>query len=358
MFPPTSDILLPSPPESLTLIKVNIVEQINYIKHRPAGAIEPNPFEILGEELFSALSLYWSTAFRILRGSGINLLDPIPEYFSLQNNFFSVLFLYTYHKADIPKQNRILYGAVNQCLRGMVTGCDNILDNEYKKTLETDLPLGGTRFRSVLLFEILSNHCQTNGVTSEQVLAASAASLRALTRSGAQEATEEVGVVKRLRPEEVLRDVHHCKTGVLFQSPWAVPVVIEEVDEKSVSSLKEALYRIGMGCQIMDDMVDVPKDFQQGRHNYVISLIYHDQDPEEWSRLETRLTSDLGQEENGELLFEFSRARLTAVKAALSFLELGTKALFGERHQYLVEPTILFLSKRIGADRFISDLGR
>ena len=345
---------------------MNIVEQINYLKHRSTGAVEPNPFEILGEELFSALSLYWSTALRILRGSGINLLDPIPEYFSLQNNFFSVLFLYTYHKANIPKQNRILYGAVNQCLRGMVTGCDNILDNEYKKTLETDLPLGGTRFRSILdimvsdrvLFEILSRHCQTNGVTSEQVLTASAASLRALTRSGAQEATEEGGVVKRLRPEEVLRDVHHYKTGVLFQSPWAVPVIIEEVDERSVSSLKEALYRIGMGCQIMDDMVDVPKDFQQGRHNYVISLIYHDQDPEEWTRLETRLTSDLGQEENGELLFEFSRARLTAVKAALSFLESGTKALFGERHQYLVEPTISFLSKRIGADRFISDLGR
>lgn len=108
----------------------------------------------------------------------------------------------------------------------------------------------------------------------------------------------------------------------------------------------------------MDDMVDLPKDFQQGRHSYVISLIYHDQDPEEWTRLETRLTSDLGQEESGDLLFEFGRARRTAVKAARNFLELGTEALFGERHQYLVKPTISLLSKRIGADRFMSDLGR
>lgn len=344
---------------------MNILEQINYIKHQVVGAIEPNPFEILEEELSSALSLYWSTALRILRGSGINLLDPIPEYFSLENNFFSALFLYTYHKANIPKQRRVLYAAVNQCLRGMVTGCDNILDDEYKKTLDTDLPLTGTRFRSILdimvsdrvLFEILSRHCQTEGVTPERALTASAASLQALTRSGAQEATEEGGVVKRLRPDEVLHDVHHYKTGVLFQSPWAVPAVIEKVDEKIVSSVKEALYRIGMGCQIMDDMVDLPKDFQQGRHSYVISLIYHDQDPEEWTRLETRLTSDLGQEESGDLLFEFGRARRTAVKAARNFLELGTEALFGERHQYLVKPTISFLSKRIGADRFMSDLG-
>jgi hypothetical protein len=34
----------------------------------------------------------------------------------------------------------MVYVAVNQCLRGMVTGCDNLLDDAIKPTLNTDLP--------------------------------------------------------------------------------------------------------------------------------------------------------------------------------------------------------------------------
>ena len=68
---------------------------IDIIKPSADGTREPNPFEVLREELVSALSLYWSTASRILGGSGIRLLDPGPEFFSLENNFFSALFLYS-----------------------------------------------------------------------------------------------------------------------------------------------------------------------------------------------------------------------------------------------------------------------
>ena len=174
------------------------------------------PFIGLKQELIEALSLYWTTATQILKGSGINVLDPVPEYFSIKKNFFSSLFLYSYFRAGIPKTRRVLYAAINQCLRGMVTGCDNILDGEYKKTLETDLPERGTRFRSVIdimvsdrvLFSILYKSCQDNVLSPDQVLAASSESLRALAGSGAQEAAEEGGVMERLAPEKILGSVH------------------------------------------------------------------------------------------------------------------------------------------------------
>lgn len=333
------------------------------IRLQADGAEQENPLGTIEQELASALSLYWSTAARILEGSGVTLLDPAPGFFSLENNFFSALFLYSYRRADIPSPRRILYATVNQCLRGMVTGCDNILDDEYKKTLETDLPSGGTRFRSILdimvsdrvLFEILLSSCQTHGLTHDRVLAASRASLAALTKSGAQEASEETGIERRLKPEKVLNSVHHYKTGLLFQSPWAVPAAMESLDQETTASLLDALYRIGMGCQILDDMVDLARDLQEHRHNYVASLIFHDPDPSERSRLEARLASGLGTEEGADLLFEFSCARLAASKRARDLLESGAGLLFGAQHHFLVEPTISFLAKRIRADRFLSN---
>lgn len=345
---------------------MNIVEQVRNIKHHSSNVSESDPFTMLEEELSSALSLYWSTADRILRGSGVNLLDSPDDFFALERNFFSAIFLYSYHRASIPRPRRIFYAAVNQCLRGMVTGCDNILDDEYKKTLETDLPVQGIRFRSVLdimvsdrvLFEIILESCRSNDLTFEQAAAISSASLRALAKSGAQEASEERGVDNILEPAEVLRSVHHYKTGILFQCPWAVPSVLEGRESKIVSHLLNALYRIGMGCQIMDDMVDLLADAKNKRHNYVRSLIYHDSDKSERAWLEALLESNLRPKEKPIVLFEFPRAKKAATRTARNFLENGLSALLADRHQFMVEPTILFLSKRIGTDRFMSDCER
>lgn len=340
---------------------MEIIELRKNTEHHSKDVWETDPFAMLQDELTSALSMYWSTAAHILKGSGVNLLEPPHDLFSLSKNFFSALFLYSYHRARIPRRRRILYGAINQCLRGMVTGCDNVLDDEYKKTLETDLPAQGTRFRSIIdimvsdrvLFEILLMSREKNHLTYEQVISSSAASLRALAKSGAQESSEEGGISMILKPEEILRSVHHYKTGILFQCPWAVPSVIEESEREDVSLLLEALYRIGIGCQIMDDMVDLSRDAQERRHNYVISLIYHDADCQEQTWLEALPVSNLSSEKKSALLLEFPRARAAATKAALGYLEKGLGALFAAPHQFLVEPSIMFISKRIGVDHLL-----
>lgn len=140
-----------------------------------------DPLALLETELGRGLQLYWQSAGKILRDSPVQLIEPDRATLSLQRNFFSALFMYSYFRAGIAKDRRILYAAVNQCLRGMVTGCDNILDDEYKKTLETDLPQQAQRFRSVLdimvsdriLTEILLEYCLANDQPLNKLVQAS-----------------------------------------------------------------------------------------------------------------------------------------------------------------------------------------
>ena len=344
---------------------IDIIEHIKAIPQQNHKHLQKvDPLAELEGELFVALTLYWSKAADILKGSGINLLYPADDFFSLEKNFFSALFLYSYHRANISKQRRIFYSAINQCIRGLVTGCDNILDDEYKKNLETDLPGQGVRFRSVLdilvsdrvLFDILIEGYQNDEYNIQRVLKASIASLHALIPSGAQEASEEGGVHNILQPDQVLQLIHHYKTGLLFQCPWAVPCIMESFEKETVAVLLDALYQIGMGCQIMDDMVDLSMDMRKRHHNYVVSLIYYGLDSDDWNRLKSLITSNAKPERNRNLLFDFPYARKVAVRSARKFLLKGLKTLFDHNNQHLVEPAISFLSRRIGADLMMSDI--
>lgn len=67
-----------------------------------------------------------------------------------QKNFFSILFLATYKAIGISPERRHFYGMLNHCLRGIVTGADNILDNEYKELLPLSFPEPAIRFKSVM----------------------------------------------------------------------------------------------------------------------------------------------------------------------------------------------------------------
>ena len=120
---------------------------VSLIQDAAPGGVGAGPsvhelWGLLEAELRAGLAVYWDTAGQVLQGSGIRLAPPGEEDFSLKRNFFSTLFLYAYWRVALPPPRRTLYVAVNQCLRGMVTGCDNLLDDEYKATLETDLPPG------------------------------------------------------------------------------------------------------------------------------------------------------------------------------------------------------------------------
>lgn len=315
--------------------------------------------DALEEELREGLSEYWEAANLVLDQSRINLFEPGEEYWGLESNLFSALFLYSYMRTGIPRPRRILYVAANQCLRGMVTGCDNILDEEYKQTLATDLPEEAHRFRSVLdimvsdrvLFALLLQRLQSGDVTLNHVLLAGHTSLRCLTDSGAQEASEEKGSRQDLRPEEVLEQVHRLKTGLLFQAPWALPDLLENGSLRQVGDMKQGLFDIGMGCQILDDMNDLASDLCKNRQNYVLALIRHRSDRKERLRLDEMSSPGLDQQHSG-LVFRFPRAGKTAFQRAMHFLNNGCDLLFAPEHQTMKHTARAMILKRIGADRF------
>ena len=307
---------------------------------------------ILETELRAGLEQFWLSAATILKGSSIALKPPSNETFALSRNFFSTLFLYSYFRAGIPSDRRILYVAVNQCLRGMVTGCDNILDDEYKPTLETDLPEQAHRFRSILdimvadriLFDLLTSYCRMHQLPGEIPIKGSRVSLQALTQSGTQEASEEGGVDDRLPPDIILNKVHHYKTGVLFQSTWAIPSLFENQSDLA-STVQQALYQIGIGCQLLDDMVDLFTDMRDKRHNFVASSIVHGESDSLQEDFHARLLRDESPWQFYTAWPDFAERMQTLAKKKK---KKGLQNLFLEKHQELVVPAARFIAQRIG----------
>lgn len=318
-------------------------------------------FNDLFAELHDALSLYWTTAADVLQGGGIALLDPPEGYFSLENNFFSAIFLYSYYPLGIPRSRRVLYAAINQCFRGMVTGCDNILDDEYKRTLETDLPAKAWRFRSVLdimvsehvMFNLLTSALRRGEFPEDRLLPAVDSALRALTKSGAQEAGEEGGTGEALLPETILNKIHHFKTGILFQSPWAVPAALETMNESKTRPVMEGLYQIGMGCQIMDDLVDLHRDVLQKRHNYVASLIFHHQGRNAWTILRDMEPATDTTETVQNLIRQFPEPLGIAANRCREYLNSGINTLLGNPPSELAQAVVTILARRIGAEAYL-----
>ncbi len=322
----------------------------------PADQMAASPsLRPLMDELRAGLARFRDVAGDILEACGVTLL-PGGGDASLTGNFFSLLFLYSYRRAGIPAPRRRLYAATLQCLRGMVTGCDNLLDDEYKPTLETDLPQGGHRFRSVVdimvsdraLFRLLLDAAHHQELAVQLVPAAAAASMRTMTRSGIQEAEEETGITEILAPQTLLETIHHYKTGILFQCPWDIPRMVENVPRVILHPLLQGLYDIGMGCQILDDIVDLGRDIRNRRHNYVVSLVHFGNDAQAARRLARLVHCGAADAASGPAAALFPAAVDQTRASARTLLRRGLEALFAPADHGLVTPGIHFLEQRIG----------
>ncbi|MCE5280422.1 MAG: hypothetical protein ABFD92_19515 [Planctomycetaceae bacterium] len=202
---------------------------------------------------------------------------PGGTLFALERNVFSTLFLVV--TASLVGRSRFLplYAMVNQCMRAWVTACDNLLDDEYKEIFPFRLAGRGQRMRSVLtilladriLWEYIDRQYRDDGVLE----AAGRLSLEALAPSAAQECEEETRPVEILPSRRLLDEVHHRKTGLLFMSPLALPCRLEPPDERRARAAGRAVHDFGMGCQCLDDIVDLPADAAAGRHNLLVSLM-------------------------------------------------------------------------------------
>ena len=208
-----------------------------------------------------------------------------PELFSARRNIFSTLFHSAYILLDIPLERRLVYGKINYLFRVWVTAADNLLDQEDKMTVKILMPGDSRVMRQVVsimaadrvLTHIVRDAFLKGGFTPEDGRTLIDGTLEVLLPSAAEEAAEEKGIVQRPKPEYVLKTIHRLKTQLLFQVPLLGPERVEKkVDAKKLALYREGLGKFGLGCQILDDIRDIGRDHAQRRHNYILSLMMHE----------------------------------------------------------------------------------
>lgn len=217
---------------------------------------------------------------------------------SAKKNFFSILFLSVYRAVGIPKERRVFYGMLNHCIRGVVTGADNILDSEYKEMLPLKLPASGVTFKSimhVLLFQMMMDSvleiAQDDGIIERETKAnISAAILAALMPIGEREAEEEGASVDFLPPDVLLSTVHMFRGGNLLRLAFVAPLLVEKGGElERIGFADKGVYRIGMALQVLDDLTDFYDDLKDGRRNYLASALMFEAPEQERLSLEAFL---------------------------------------------------------------------
>ena len=225
----------------------------------------------------------------------VRLGDIPPALYTARKNIFSTLFYSTYLALGIPLPRRMLYGKLNHLFRIWVTSADNLLDGEDKCVLPLVMPGRSHVMREVVaimaadrvLWRVLNEAVAEQALTARQADALANESLRCLLPSAGQEASEEGGIGARPAPAYLLDTIHVLKTGLLFNIPFlGVDVVEKEVDVGRVSRMKQALLMFGGGCQILDDVRDMSRDFVERRHNYVLSVLAQEQPSllDSWAR--------------------------------------------------------------------------
>jgi hypothetical protein len=218
------------------------------------------------------------------RAYRVTLGAPPASMHEWRRNLFSTLFHSVYLLLEVEPELRVLFSRINHLFRIWVTSADNLLDGEDKATLPLRMPTGSRVMRQVVavmaadraLAQML-NEAVCGGVLSPgesaQLLERT---LGVLLPSAAQEASEEGGVVRRPRPAAVLRTIHRLKTGLLFNVPFVgLEVAPRGVAPGRLRALRAAMNEFGIGCQILDDIRDVGGDLAQGRHNYLLSVLWH-----------------------------------------------------------------------------------
>ena len=277
-----------------------------------------------------------------------------------RRHFFSSLFLAVYRSSGVAAERRLFYGGLNHAIRGIVTGTDNLLDDEYKEMLPLAFPERATRFKSVmhvLLFDRILFHLLDEASASGLVSDAEARQVghevfAAMVPIGAEEAAEEGGIAGILTPAEILASVHMYKGGNLLRLAFVAPLLVErgEVRER-LAMADRGIFSIGLALQVIDDLTDFHDDLRDHRHNYLAATIRHEGTLEERARLAALLGGGDRATVPVEQVFaaSASRAMVRAIGEALDgFEHLHEAGFWLDRPQALKMIRYLFNLRGVG----------
>lgn len=277
----------------------------------------------------------------------------------LQRNFFSSLFLSLYEAIGIPAERRLFYGSLNHCIRGLVTGTDNLLDNEYKELLPFQFPEKAIRFKSVMhilcfdrIIETLVRQAADRKMIGvEDIGRLHQEIFHAMVPIGAEEALEEGGVAEILTPEDILKSVHMYKGGKLLCLAFVAPLAFEKKNRDLLRMADAGIYKIGMALQVIDDITDLHEDVEAAHHNYLVSAVHHEGSPSERKILARIQNGTSGDREPVEKVFQQTLTLVMARaigEAAEGFADLAKAGYWFHQKQSLRIVRFLFQIRGVG----------
>jgi len=284
-------------------------------------------------------------------------LQPNPLRYA-QRNIFSILFLAIYKAIGIPVERRLLYGVINHAIRGIVTGTDNLLDDEYKEMLPLRFPERATRFKSVMhillfdrfLFSVMDDAVQQQMLAAEQRQLVQQKIFQAMVPIGEEEATEEGGVHEILSPQEILESIHVHKGGNLLRLAFVAPRLVEQELFIPLEEADLGIYRIGLALQVIDDLTDFYEDIADRRHNYLVSSIRFEGTAAEQQQLQALFDGEIEKNPVEDLYQESVRRVMhRAIGEALAgFSQLETSGFWLGRKDALRLIRYLFRLRGVG----------
>lgn len=201
---------------------------------------------------------------------------PLAQYW--QRNFFSILFLSIFDALGMPARKRRTYGLILHAVRGIVTAADNILDNECKGAVRLNMNGGVvlpnfvlTLLQQSMLDEIIADVAPDETARRR----ASADLIGALFEIAREESQEEDDVEIVLSPEDLLDNIHSYRGGRLLQLAFVVPEITEPEFAGGIRRAREAIHRIGLALQMLDDLTDFGEDITRRNHNILRSWVVH-----------------------------------------------------------------------------------
>ena len=234
---------------------------------------------------------------RVQFWTGGRTTNPVPRFRPVQyfrQHIFSILFLAVYQHLGFSRERRVLYGVVNRCLRGIITGADNLLDDEYRPVFDFDpLPQVTDRYRSILsimlsqtaLDDALRSQEDQGAVTHDQAVQIKLRLASDMAAIGETDAAAPDAIPVIIEPDQIKAKAHESKGAKLLGLSLHAPRVVEVDAADAIDRAEEAIRTIGMGVQMLDDLTDVYEDVAAHKDNYLVSLVHHDGTPDERERL-------------------------------------------------------------------------
>ena len=199
----------------------------------------------------------------------------IPEKEYIQKNFFSILMLLILDTNKIT--NLKSHGLIIHSIRNIVTATDNVIDNENKGNLDI-IKLKNPILKNVMSLliaeDIMNTELQLLKERESKTFKVEDIKLHLLKSIYEIAKGEEVRAVVNdnyMTYDEVINRIHTKIGGELLAISMLVPFLIS--NNSNLLNFKEALFKIGMSLQLLDDIIDLDEDIHSNTQNAFMSYL-------------------------------------------------------------------------------------